>query len=49
MKITVLNGSPKGPLSITLQYVYFLQKAFPQHEFGVYHVAQQIKKLARDG
>ena len=26
MKITVLNGSPKGELSVTLQYARFLEK-----------------------
>jgi multimeric flavodoxin WrbA len=45
MKIVVLNGSPKGELSITLQYVYFIQKKFPQHEMKVLHVSQKIKQL----
>ena len=48
MKITILNGSPKGERSITLQYAYFIQKKFPEHEMKVFHVAQQIKKLERD-
>ncbi len=48
MKVTVLNGSPKGEFSITLQYVYFIQKKFPQHEFKVFHVAQRIKKIEKD-
>ena len=48
MKILVLNGSPKGELSITLQYVRFIQKKFPQHEMKVFHVSQIIKKLERD-
>ncbi len=48
MKITVLNGSPKGELSITLQYVHFLQNKFSQHELKVFHVAQRIKKLEKD-
>jgi hypothetical protein len=29
MKIVVLNGSPKGEDSITLQYVAYIQKHFP--------------------
>ena len=29
MKIIILNGSPKGEFSITLQYVHFIQKNFP--------------------
>jgi len=32
MKITVLNGSPKGIKSVTMQYVQYIQKMFPQHE-----------------
>ena len=48
MKIVVLNGSPKGKLSITLQYAYFIEKKFPQHEMKVFHVSQHIRKLERD-
>ena len=31
MRIAVLNGSPKGKYSITLQTVLYLQKKYPQH------------------
>jgi multimeric flavodoxin WrbA len=48
MKIVVLNGSPKGEVSVTRQYVLSLEKAFPQHQFVVLHVAQQSKKLETD-
>ena len=48
MKITVLNGSPKGDLSITMQYVAYLAKIYPQHEFNVLHIAQRIKRLEHD-
>jgi multimeric flavodoxin WrbA len=48
MKITVLNGSPKGESSITLQCVNFIRKKFPQHKFKVFHVAKDIKKLQKD-
>ncbi|MGO9412098.1 MAG: NADPH-dependent FMN reductase [Spirochaetia bacterium] len=48
MKIVVLNGSPKGDVSVTRQYVLFLEKAFPQHQFVVLPVAQQSRKLERD-
>jgi multimeric flavodoxin WrbA len=48
MKIVVLNGSPKGESSITLQYVRFIQKQFLQHEMRVFHVSQLINKLERD-
>ncbi|MHB8135021.1 MAG: NAD(P)H-dependent oxidoreductase [Anaerolineaceae bacterium] len=48
MKIIVLNGSPKGEDSITLQYVGYIRKHFPQHEYRIIHVSQRIKKLERD-
>src|SRR4030043_875709 len=48
MKITVLNGSPKGNLSVTLQYVHFIQKKFPQHELKIFNVAQQIRGMERE-
>ena len=48
MKITVLNGSPKGDLSATMQYVHFIQKKFPQHDLKIFNIAQQIKKIEKD-
>ena len=48
MKIAVLNGSPKGDLSITMQYVAYLAKIYPQHEFEVLHIAQRLKRLEHD-
>jgi len=48
MNILVLNGSPKGEYSITLQTVRFLEKRHPEHTFSVLHVGQQIKALERD-
>ncbi|MBW2369022.1 MAG: NAD(P)H-dependent oxidoreductase [Deltaproteobacteria bacterium] len=48
MKITILSGSPKGELSITLQYVKLIQKKFAQHDYTVHHVSQRIKRLERD-
>src|SRR4030043_198223 len=48
MKIIVLNGSPKGDLSVTLQYVHFVQKKFPQHELKIVNIASHIKKIEKD-
>ncbi len=48
MKIIVLNGSPKGEDSITLQYVAYIRKHFPQHDFRIFHVSHRIKKMERD-
>lgn len=48
MKILVVNGSPKGKFSITLQTVLYLQKHFPKHSFQILHAGQRIRALAKD-
>jgi multimeric flavodoxin WrbA len=48
MKIVVLNGSPKGETSVTRQYVVYLERKFPQHQFVVLPVAQKIRQLEAD-
>ena len=48
MNILVLNGSPKGEYSITLQTVRFLELLHPEHHFEILHVGQRIKALERD-
>lgn len=47
MKLICLNGSPKGNDSVTLQYVLYIQKKFPQHEFIFHNVAQKINVLEK--
>ena len=48
MNILVLNGSPKGSNSITLQTVLYLQKHNPGHHFEILHVGARIKALEKD-
>ena len=48
MKIAVLSGSPKGELSVTLQYVKFIQKKFPQHDLKIFNVSQRIQRIEKD-
>lgn len=48
MKIAVLNGSPKGTTSVTMQYVRYLQKEFPQHELNVLDISSRIGKIEKD-
>jgi multimeric flavodoxin WrbA len=48
MKIAVLNGSPKGEKSVTLQYVLYLQKKIPDLELIIHPVAQRIQRLEKD-
>ncbi len=45
MKICVLNGSPKGKDSITMQYVRFLELAFPSHMFAIENIGQRIAAI----
>ncbi|MDF2926146.1 MAG: hypothetical protein K0R57_5060 [Paenibacillaceae bacterium] len=48
MRIAVVNGSPKGEMSVTMQYVKYMEKKFSQHEFVYLHVAHSIRRLERD-
>ena len=48
MNILVLNGSPKGEFSITLQTIRYLEILHPEHCFDVLHVGQRIRALEQD-
>ena len=48
MKILVINGSPKGNYSITLQTVRFLAKKYSGHSFEILNAGQRIKTLEKD-
>ena len=48
MKIAVINGSPKGNYSVTLQTVLYLEKKYPEHEFCFLNAGQQIRALEKD-
>lgn len=48
MKIAVINGSPKGKYSITLQTINYLQRKYPALEFEILHAGQMIKSLEKD-
>ena len=48
MRIAVLNGSPKGQVSVTMQYVHFLKQKFPEVDFKIFDIALKIKKLEKD-
>jgi multimeric flavodoxin WrbA len=48
MKIVVLNGSPKGDISVTMQYVHFLQKSFPQHHLKILNISQRFQPMEKD-
>ena len=48
MRILVINGSPKGKYSITLQTCNYLQILHPEHTFEILNAGQSIKALEKD-
>jgi multimeric flavodoxin WrbA len=48
MRICIINGSPKGNYSITLQTALYIQKHFPGEEFEIINVGQKIKLYEKD-
>lgn len=48
MNILIINGSPKGTNSITLQTSLYLEKHFPEHHWEVCHVGQKIHVLEQN-
>jgi multimeric flavodoxin WrbA len=48
MKFSILSGSPKGAQSVTMQYILYIQKKHPEHEYNIFNVAQIIKRLEKD-
>ena len=48
MNICVINGSPRGKYSTTLQTVLYLEKRFPRHRFEVVNVGTRISTLEKE-
>lgn len=48
MKIAVLNGSPKGKYSTTLQSTLYLEKLYKEDQFEVMNVGNKVKSLEKD-
>jgi len=48
MTVLILNGSPKGKNSITLQTVNYLAALYPKINFEILHVGQRIRKYEKD-
>ncbi|MBN1837098.1 MAG: NAD(P)H-dependent oxidoreductase, partial [Spirochaetales bacterium] len=48
MRIAVMNGSPKGRESVTMQYVEYMARRFSNVEFEIHDVAREIHGLERD-
>lgn len=48
MNILIINGSPKGANSITLQTCLYIKQHFPEHNYRVIHAGAQIKLYEKD-
>ncbi|MEJ2664907.1 MAG: NAD(P)H-dependent oxidoreductase [Spirochaetia bacterium] len=48
MNIIVLGGSPKGKVSVTMQYVEYMRQYLKEHTFTVIQVAAPIKHLEKN-
>ena len=48
MKVLVINGSPKGDYSVTLQTCNYLMIKFPEISFNVIHAGKYIRKYEKD-
>lgn len=48
MKICVINGSPKGKYSITVQTLLYLEKCFPENTFSYINAGQKIRAYEKD-
>ncbi len=48
MNILVVNGSPKGENSITLQTILYLKKRYSSENFELLHAGQMIHSLEKD-
>jgi multimeric flavodoxin WrbA len=46
VKVVVLNGSPKGELSVSLQYARYLIKRHPDHTYRTFNVSEAIDEIA---
>lgn len=45
MKWVVLNGSPKGDTGITRQYIKFIQKHYPGHDYVYHNISSRIRAI----
>ena len=48
MKILIVNGSPRGRFSVTLQTCLYLEKRFPGHSFEYLNAGAGIQSFERD-
>jgi multimeric flavodoxin WrbA len=46
MKFAIINGSPKSEKnSVTMSFIHYIQKMYPQHEFEIINVGSKLIKM----
>ena len=48
MRILIVNGSPAGDDSITLQTMRYIRKHFPDHDYALLNVTKRLRALEND-
>ena len=48
MKLTILNGSPKGEVSNTMQYYNLVEKRFPDHSYTLFNIGLDIGRIEEE-
>ncbi|MBN1411311.1 MAG: flavodoxin family protein, partial [Spirochaetales bacterium] len=48
MIITVINGSPKGEMGVTVQSIKYLQKRYPHVNFIIHNIGKKIKSIEKN-
>ena len=48
MNILIINGSPKGDNSITLQTCLYIEKHHPEHQYRVLNAGKKIRQFEKD-
>lgn len=48
MEICVLNGSPKGKTSVTVQYIHYLIQRFPNQTFNIINISSTLVRLEKN-
>ena len=48
MRILIINGSPAGDESITLQTMRYIGKFFPEHQYGMLNAGRRIRSFEKD-
>jgi len=48
VKILIIGGSPKGEVSVTMQFIRYIMKRFPENQYNIVYAAQKIHKILKD-